>query len=80
MSGWTVQLLIDCDIVVEAHCSCRSSYPINLAAIRDQLGPDAGAMNNDLAPRIRCKKCGNKGVTLNYSPRSSVHSVNAQGS
>lgn len=69
MSGWTVQLLIDCDIVVEARCSCENSQPINLVAVRDQLGPDASATNNDLAPRIRCKKCGNNGVTLNYSPR-----------
>jgi hypothetical protein len=68
--GWTVQLLIDCEIVVEARCPCQNAQHINLAALKDRLGPDAQEMHSDLAPRMRCVKCGNTLITLNYSPKA----------
>ena len=68
--GWTVQLLIDCDIVVEARCPCQNVQHINLAALKGRLDPDAPAMHSDLAPRMRCVRCGNTSITLNYSPKA----------
>ena len=72
MNHWTVQLLIDCDIVVSARCgeeSCRRHSELNLMRLKTKLGPDASAMHKDLAPRLRCKKCGNGKVGLGYSPK-----------
>lgn len=73
MSGWTVQLLIDCDIVVVARCphpACENQQALNLESLKDKLGPDAQAMHGDLAPKMRCTKCGNKSIALSYSPRT----------
>jgi len=68
-AGWTVQLLIDCDIAVTVRCACQNLQQLNLEALRDKVGPDAPAMHSDLAPKLRCPKCGNKSLSLNYAPR-----------
>ena len=72
MSGWTVQLLIDCDIVVSARCGrvvCDNHQELNLNRLSDRLGPDASALEKDLAKRMRCVKCGNDQIRLSYAPR-----------
>lgn len=72
ISGWTVQLLIDCEIAVTACCrgpAWKNQQNLNLEALKDKLGSDAYAMHGDLAPKMRCAKCGNKGISLSYSPR-----------
>ena len=72
MSHWTIQLLMDCDIVVSAHCrqqSCDCRQELNLVRLKEKLGPDASAMHKDLAPRLRCTKCGNDKIELSYSPK-----------
>jgi hypothetical protein len=69
MSGWTVQLLIDCDIAVTVRCACQNVQQLNLASLKDKLGPDASAMHSDLAPRLRCTECGNRAVVLQYAPK-----------
>lgn len=72
MNAWTVQLLIDCDIVVSARCgaqSCDAKSELNLIRLKTTLGPETSALNKDLAPRFRCKKCGSAKVELSYSPK-----------
>ena len=46
MSGWTVQLLIDCDIAVTVRCACQNTQQLNLATLKDKLGPDAQVMHS----------------------------------
>ena len=72
MSHWTIQLLIDCDILISAHCrqqSCDGHQELSLVRLKEKLGPDASAMHQDLAPRYRCAKCGNDKIELSYSPK-----------
>lgn len=69
MPAWTVQLLIDCDIAVTVRCACQNTQQLNLAPLKEKLGPDAPAMHGDLAPRLRCTKCGSRIVALQYAPR-----------
>ena len=72
MSGWTVQLLIDCDIVVSARCGravCDNHQELNLNRLSDKLGSEASALHRDLAARMRCTKCGNDQIKLTYAPR-----------
>jgi hypothetical protein len=72
MAHWTIQLLIDCDIVVSARCgegSCDNQHELNLLRMKAKLGPEASAMHKDLTSRMRCSKCGNDKIRLNYSPR-----------
>lgn len=71
MSGWTVQLLIDCDIAVTVRCTCQNVLQLNLATLKDKLGPDAQVMHGDLAPRLHCMKCGSRKVSLHYAPKAS---------
>jgi hypothetical protein len=69
--GWTVQSLIDGKMMLHAYCHaprCRHSQKLDLAKLRDKLGPDAPAMAADLIPRLRCAKCGGKEVGLIYAP------------
>ena len=73
MNHWTIQLLIDCDIVLSARCgsqSCDSHQKLDLMQLKTELGPEASAMQKDLAPIIRCPKCDNEKVGLSYSPRA----------
>ena len=71
MNQWTIQLLIDCDIVVSARCllSCDSQQELDLVRLKAELGPEASAMYRDLAPRMRCSKCSSDKIALSYSPR-----------
>ena len=73
MSGWTLQLLIDCDIAVLARCGrypCDNSQELNLDRLKTKFGPDSSAMHKDLVSRIRCSKCGNDQIRLTYAPKS----------
>ena len=71
MSGWTIQSLIDGNMMLTAHCycsDCRHSQILDLERLKAQLGPDAPAMADDLMPRLRCSNCGGKNVGMTYSP------------
>lgn len=73
MTKWTVQGLIDAGMTLTAYCqiaSCSHSQRLDLARLREKLGPDAPAMHDDLAPKMRCSECLGKQVGLIYSPRS----------
>lgn len=57
------------NIRVYCHAStCHHSATLDLITLRDRLGPDHGAMHDDLAHKLRCSKCGGKKVGLIYSP------------
>jgi hypothetical protein len=80
MSGWTVQLLIDCDIVVSARCNnvvCDNYQELNLNRLSDKFGSEASALEKDIAPRMRCSKCGHDRVRLSYAPRPMVAAPHA---
>lgn len=75
-AGWTLQKLMDDGMRVTAYChdeTCHHSAALDLARLCDRLGPDAPAMRDDLAPKLRCQGCDGrrgKGVGLIYSPRT----------
>jgi hypothetical protein len=72
MVGWTLQLLIDCDIAVLARCGrdrCDNHQELDLDRLKAKYGPDSSAMRKDLLARMRCSKCGNDKIGLSYSPR-----------
>jgi hypothetical protein len=57
---WTFQSLIDAKMAVTAHCHhapCNHSQMLDLVKLRDRFGPDAPAMEWDIRPKLRCKKC-----------------------
>lgn len=73
MAGWTVQKLIEETMVVTAYChrsACNHSRGLELIKLREKLGPDAPAMHDDLAPKLRCSKCEGKEIGLRYAKDS----------
>lgn len=36
--------------------------------LAERLGRDHGAMHDDLAPKLRCSKCGSKAVSIRVHP------------
>lgn len=73
MAAWTLQSLIDARMTVTAYChrtSCHHNQVLDLTKLRDRFGPDAPAMTDDLAPKLKCAKCGGKAVGLIYTPDS----------
>ena len=36
---------------------CHHSHEIDLAVLADRLGPDHGAMHDDLTPKFTCQRC-----------------------
>ena len=69
--GWTFAKLIHDAMTATAHCqssSCNHSHILDLKVLSDRLGPDTPAMHDDLAPRLRCRKCGGKQIGLIYTP------------
>ncbi len=68
---WTLQTLIDERMTVRAYCHnfrCHHSQNLDLEALRDRLGPDAPAMADDLIPKLKCGKCGERKIGLIYTP------------
>ena len=73
--AWTVQSLIDAKMVVTAHCQnprCHRHQELDLAKLKDRLGPDTPAMADDLKPKLKCGKCGGKAIGLIYSPKTAI--------
>lgn len=71
----TLQALIDDGYTVRAYCNsteCRHGSELDLVALAEKLGPDFVHVGdpNPLAARLRCAKCGAKGVGLILSPSS----------
>jgi len=69
--GWTWQTLIDGKMTVTAFCHhapCNHSQVLDLEALAARFGPDAPAMEWDIRPKLKCKKCGGTRVGLIYTP------------
>ena len=60
MAAWTIQTLIDSHM--------RVHQQLDLALLRNRLGPDAPAMADDLTPKLKCSRCGGKAIGLTYTP------------
>lgn len=72
--GWTFQSLIDDKMSVTAYChtpACHHKQELDLKSLRDRFGPDAPAMEWDIRPKLRCKKCDRNNVGLIYTPDTS---------
>lgn len=72
MAGRTIQDVIDSGDTIEAWChrpSCRHHQALDFLKLRDKLGPDHGAMHDDLVPKLKCSKCGCKQVGLIVQPK-----------
>lgn len=67
----TIQEAIDRRETIWVHCHashCWHHSKLDLIALRDRLGPDHGAMHDDLVPKLRCSKCrGPKGKNIGLS-------------
>ena len=71
-SGWTFAKLIADDMTVMAHCQnsrCSHRQVLDIKALAERFGPDAPAMHDDLAPKLKCTKCGGKQIGLTYTPK-----------
>lgn len=72
MRGHTIQEFIETGDRLTAWCQdvkCRHHAVLDMAALRDRLGPDHGAMHDDLVPLLKCSKCRGKKIGLIRSPR-----------
>lgn len=77
LTNRTIQDQIDNGATVRVYCHnqrCRHSAVLDLLKLRDKLGPDHGAMHDDLAWKLRCSKCGGKKVGLIYAPGTNEYS------
>jgi hypothetical protein len=54
--------------VTAACTSCNRHKVLDLEALRDRFGPDAPAMAADIAPKLRCDRCGSRKGGLIYAP------------
>ncbi len=61
--GGTIQSFIDSGDSMEAWCHnprCRHHATLDFEKLKAKLGPDHGAMHDDLIHVLRCSKCGGK--------------------
>ncbi|WP_367226919.1 hypothetical protein, partial [Mesorhizobium sp.] len=65
--GYSIQERIDRGERISVWChrpTCGHHADLDLVKLRDKLGPDHGAMHDDLVPKLRCSKCGGKNVGI----------------
>ena len=70
--GWTFAKLIADEMTVTAHCQnphCNHRRQLDLKDLAKTIGPDTPAMHDDLAPRLKCMKCGGRQIGLTYTPK-----------
>jgi ribosomal protein S27E len=73
-----IRALIDHHYDLRVSCSgCRHNKVLDLHALGERLGYDHSTMHDDLTPKLKCSKCGNKGrkklgLTLS-SNRPGIH-------
>ncbi|WP_457940830.1 hypothetical protein [Mesorhizobium sp. 10J20-29] len=75
---WTLAELISEDMTITAYCEaqgCHHNRTVDLELLQAMLGERAPAMAADIAPKLKCSKCGGKNVSLIYSPRTRASSV-----
>lgn len=72
MAGkWTLQELIDGGMTVHAYCgnsNCGHHKQLDLAMLRNRLGPGHAASQGDLVRVLKCAKCGGRAIRLIYAP------------
>lgn len=69
--GRTIQDAIDAGERLEAWCHsprCGHHAYLDLIKLREKLGPDHGAMHDDLVYKLRCAKCGGRKIGLIVHP------------
>ncbi|WP_131835364.1 hypothetical protein [Ancylobacter aquaticus] len=50
---------------IRATClACWHHRELDIPALAARLGPDHGALHNDLVPKLRCAECGSKRIAL----------------
>lgn len=52
---------------MEAWChnrACGHHQVLDMLKLRERLGPDHGALHDDIVPLLRCSKCGGKTIGL----------------
>ncbi len=60
MPRWTIADVIAAGDTIYANCSdprCFAGTKLDLDALADRLGPDHGAMHDDLTPLLKCSQC-----------------------
>lgn len=80
MRGETIQTFIDSGDKLRVYChnsGCNRHAELDMMALRDKLGPDHGAMHEDLVPKLRCSICGGKKVGLIRTPGTKEYSTAA---
>lgn len=69
MSNETLQGAIDMGQGIQATCNaCDHQAVLDLVALRDRLGPEHGALHNDLVPLLVCSACGRRNASLTLIP------------
>lgn len=65
----TIQSLINYPHELGAHCKkCGRFKWLDLQALGGRLGFDHSTMHRDLAPKLKCERCGSKDIGLTLSP------------
>ena len=60
MPRWTIADVIAAGDTIYANCSdprCFAGTKLDLDALAARLGPDHGAMHDDLTPLLKCSQC-----------------------
>lgn len=69
----SIQQRIDWGHTMHVYChnpKCQHRSTLDLLKLRDRLGPDHGALSDDLMPHLVCSKCGGRKIGLIYGPDS----------
>ena len=70
-NGWTFGSLLANDMRVTALCQnsqCNHIQRLDLLALPVRFGSDTSSMYDDLVPRLKCLKCGDRRLGLTYTP------------
>lgn len=65
----TIGDLIEGSYTLTAWCRrCKYKTELDLDLLRDRLGPGHSTLNADLAPKLRCSRCGARGPSSTLTP------------
>lgn len=69
------------DYEITASCRCGHMTELNLVKLTMRFDSDFDCSAANLAPRLRCSKCGQKGVSLGYAvvPKPDQPSMTPEG-
>lgn len=77
----TIQDLIDTNHKLWSHCeSCGRHHLWDLNVLGRKLGFDHSYLHPDIVPKLKCGKCGSKGISITISPPTSSANPMAQSS